>query len=137
VPPDQVVKLPKADAKPEDLRAFYERLGAPKEAKDYDLSPVKDQAIADALRAAAHDAGVPRTPPAAVAKAVAKALESKATTQQTTLDAAKLAEQKERSRRTGATSSPTTTCRRSRARAGSASRRKASRRWKARSATTA
>jgi hypothetical protein len=39
VPPDRVVKLPAADAKPEDLRSFYERLGAPKEAKDYDLSP--------------------------------------------------------------------------------------------------
>jgi hypothetical protein len=95
VPPDQVVKLPKADAAPEDLRAFYERLGAPKEAKDYDFTPVKDQAVADALRAAAHTAGVPKTAAEAVAKAVATVLESKAT-QQTTLDTAKLAEQKER-----------------------------------------
>jgi hypothetical protein len=94
VPPDRVVKLPAADAKPEDLRSFYERLGAPKEAKDYDLSTVKDTAIADALRAAAHTAGLPKTAAETVAKAVATALDSKAT-QQTTLDTAKLAEQKE------------------------------------------
>jgi hypothetical protein len=47
---DRLVKLPAADAKPEDLRAYYERLGAPKEAKDYDLSASRT-AIADTLRA--------------------------------------------------------------------------------------
>ena len=94
VPPDQVVKLPKADAPAEDLRAFYERLGAPKEAKDYDLSAVKDTTIADALRATAHETGLSKTAASAVAATVAKALESKQTTQ-STLDTAKLAEQKE------------------------------------------
>jgi Fe-S cluster assembly scaffold protein SufB len=80
---DRLVKLPAADAKPEDLRAFYERLGAPKEAKDYDLSAVKDTTIADA--AAQHRARarlcrrMPRPPSP---QAVAKALESKATTRQ-------------------------------------------------------
>jgi hypothetical protein len=93
VPPDQVVKLPKADAPPEDMRAFYERLGAPKEAKDYDLTPVKDTGVADALRTAAHAAGLPKTAAESVAKAVATALDS-ATTQKNTLDMAKLAEQK-------------------------------------------
>jgi hypothetical protein len=93
VPPDQVVKLPKADAKPEDIRAFHERLGAPKEAKDYDLSAVKDTTIADALRTAAHQTGLSKDAAAAVAKSVADALASKVTTENT-LTTAKLAEQK-------------------------------------------
>ncbi len=94
VPADQVVKLPKADAAPEDLRAFYERLGAPKEAKDYDLSAVKDSSIAETLRATAHEAGLTKTAASAVATAVAKALDSKVSTENT-LTTAKLAEQKE------------------------------------------
>ena len=67
VPPDQVVRMPKADAKPEDLRAFYERLGAPKEAKDYDLTAVKDATIAESLRAIAHERGLPKDAVTAVA----------------------------------------------------------------------
>jgi len=93
VPSDQVVKLPKADAKPEDLRAFYERLGAPKEAKDYDLTAVKDPAIADVLRATAFERGLNKDATTAVAAAVAKALESKATTDNT-VAAQKLADEK-------------------------------------------
>jgi hypothetical protein len=93
VPPDQVVKLPKADAPPEDLRAFYERLGAPKEAKDYDFSAIKDQAVADTLRAAAHDRGLTKDAASAVAAAIAKALESRATTE-STVHAQKLADEK-------------------------------------------
>lgn len=92
-PPDQVVRLPKADAAPEDLRAFYERLGAPKEAKDYDLSPVKDSGLAETLRNAAHNSGLSKDAAAAVAKAVATALESKAASENT-INAQKLAEQK-------------------------------------------
>lgn len=92
-PPDQIIKLPKADAPPEDLRAFYERLGAPKEAKDYDLSAVKDATIADALRATAHEKGLSKDAASALAATVAKALESRASTD-STLDAAKLAEEK-------------------------------------------
>lgn len=93
VPPDQVVKLPKADAAPEDLRAFYERLGAPKEAKDYDLSPIKDQTIADAMRSSMHDRGVAKDAANIIAAQVARALESKATTD-ASLNTAKLEEQK-------------------------------------------
>jgi hypothetical protein len=92
-PADRIVKMPAADAKPEDIRAYYERLGAPKEAKDYDLSAVTDVAIADSLRATMHERGVPKDAAASIAATVAKALESKAT-QQATLDAGKLAEQK-------------------------------------------
>lgn len=94
VPPDQIIKRPKADASPEDLRAFREQLGAPKEAKDYDLSVVKDATIAEALRATMHERGVSKDDAVAVAATVAKALESKVATD-TTLTAAKLAEQKD------------------------------------------
>lgn len=92
-PPERIVRLPAADAKPEDIRAYYERIGAPKEAKDYDLSAIKDQAIADTLRSTLHNSGVPKDAAAAVAKSVATALESK-TTQQTTEAAAKIEEQR-------------------------------------------
>jgi hypothetical protein len=93
VPADRIIKVPAADAKPEDIRAYHERLGAPKEAKDYDLTAVKDPAIADPLRATLHERGVPKDAAAAVAATVAKALESMAATT-TVLDAGKLAEQK-------------------------------------------
>jgi hypothetical protein len=94
VPPDQVLKLPKADAPPEDIRAFRERLGAPKEAKEYDLSGIEDSTIAEATRAALHARGVAKDDAAEVAKAVGAALKSKATSE-STVNAAKLAEAKE------------------------------------------
>jgi len=93
VPPDQVVKLPKADAPPEDMRAFYERLGAPKEAKEYDLSAVKDMGLAESLRAALHARGVNKDAAADLAKAVATALESKATSE-SAVNTQKLIDQK-------------------------------------------
>lgn len=93
-PPERIVRLPAPDAKPEDLRAFYERIGAPKEAKDYDLTPIKDPAISDAMRAAMHERGVPKDAANVIATQIAKALESKTTTDNTLLTA-KLAEQKE------------------------------------------
>lgn len=93
VPADRIVKIPAADAKSEDIRAYYERIGAPKEANEYDLSAVKDPAIADSLRATMHERGVSKDAASALAASVAKALES-ATTTQTTLDAAKLVEEK-------------------------------------------
>jgi len=94
VPPDQVVKLPKADASPTDLRAFYERLGAPKEAKDYDLSAVKDTSIAEALRNVVHARGVPKDAVTDIAKAVATAIDGKAAADNA-VTTNKLAEQKD------------------------------------------
>lgn len=93
VPADRLVKLPAADARPEDIRAYYERIGMPKEAKDYDLSAIKDQAISDALRATLHQSGVPKDAATAVAKSVATALESQAS-QQSTATATRITEQK-------------------------------------------
>jgi len=93
VPPDRLVKLPAADAKPEDLRAYYERLGAPKEAKDYDLSAVKDAVVAEQLRATMYERGAPKDLATAIAASVAKSLESKATSE-STVNVQKLEEQK-------------------------------------------
>lgn len=92
-PPDQLLRMPKADAKPEELRAFRERLGAPKEAKEYDVSAVKDETIAESLRAAAHATGLPKDAAASMASAVAKALESK-TAAEAAINTGKLAEEK-------------------------------------------
>lgn len=41
VPPERLAKLPGADSKPEDVKAFWSKLGVPNEAKDYDFSGVK------------------------------------------------------------------------------------------------
>ncbi len=82
VPPDRLVKLPAADAKPEDIRAYYQRLGAPAEAKEYDFSVVKDAAnnpisapLADALREAAFDRGLTKDAALVVAQKVVKAMD--------------------------------------------------------------
>jgi len=99
-PADQIVRLPKADAKPEDLRAFYQRLGAPAEAKDYDFAAIKDSAgnaisapLADALRAAAFDRGLSKDAATTIAQSVVKTLDGiKAT--ETAERTAKIAESK-------------------------------------------
>jgi hypothetical protein len=94
VSPDQVIKRPKADAQPADVRAYYEQIGAPKEAKDYDLSPVKDATLAEAMRTSMYDKGVTKDAATAVASTVAKVLADKQT-QDNAVTTAKLQEQKE------------------------------------------
>jgi hypothetical protein len=76
VPPDQLIKLPKDTTDEAGWRAVRERLGAPKEAKDYDLTSVKhadgkdiDTALADTLRAAMHKAGTPKDSAPEIVKA--------------------------------------------------------------------
>lgn len=77
VPPDQLLKMPKADAKPEDIKAFWGRLGAG-EAKDYDLSGIKfngqdlDAGFADAMKGALAAAFVPKDRANAIVQAVVK-----------------------------------------------------------------
>src|SRR5690349_6498180 len=82
VPPDRVLRMPAADAKPEEIRAFQQRLGAPAEAKEYDFSVVKDAAgnpiaapLADALREAAFDRGLTKDAALVVAQKVVKAMD--------------------------------------------------------------
>lgn len=82
VPADQLLKLPKADAKPDELAAFYQRLGAPKEPKEYDFSDIKfagndlEQSFADAMRASLAAAFVPKDRAGEIVKGVVKYLES-------------------------------------------------------------
>jgi hypothetical protein len=99
-PPDQIVRLPKADAPPEEIAAFRQRLGMPAEPKDYDFSTVKTakgeaipQALADTLRASFHSKGIAKDAAPALAADIVKHLDG-VTTTQNTLDAAKIAEQR-------------------------------------------
>lgn len=99
-PPDQIIRLPKKDAPEADIRAFRERLGMPKEAKDYDFTAVKDadgnpiaQPLADSLRAAAHRAGLPKEAAAEIAAAVQRQLDADRA-QAKTLNEGKLAEER-------------------------------------------
>lgn len=100
VPADQLLKMPKAGAPPEDIKAFRIRLGMPDDPKGYDLSGVKhadgkelDTALADSLRAAAHNAGLPKDAAAEVAKAVVKHMDDKRTAD-AAVATSKLAEEK-------------------------------------------
>lgn len=62
-----MVKVPSAEATPEERNAFYERIGRPKTAAEYDFAPPAnmpenvpyDKGFADWYRNAAHKAGVP------------------------------------------------------------------------------
>jgi len=100
VPADQIIKMPKADAKPEDIKAFHQRLGAPADPKEYDFSSVKGadgnpmpEALAETLRASAHAQGLTKAAAAAIAADVQKSLDS-ARSSETTINAGKLAEEK-------------------------------------------
>src|SRR5262245_32471646 len=79
-PADQLLRIPQANAKPEDVTAFWRRLGAV-EGKDYDLSGVKfngqdlEPAFADAMRGALAGAYVPKDRAGAIVGAVVKYLE--------------------------------------------------------------
>lgn len=98
-PPDQIIRMPKADARPEEIAAMWQRLGAPKEAKEYDFSGIKfagadlEPAFADAMRQGLAAAFVPKDKAAAIVKSVVGYLESADTTE-TTLNTANLAEER-------------------------------------------
>lgn len=84
VPPEQLLKLPKDTADEAGWKAVRERLGAPKEPKEYDLSGVKfkdgkdiDAGLADALRASLHKAGTPKDAAPEIAKAVVGFMDGK------------------------------------------------------------
>lgn len=67
VPADQVLRLPGKDAKPEDWRSVWQKLGAPEKPEGYDFGEqLKDDKIATSFRAKAHELGVP----APMAKAI-------------------------------------------------------------------
>jgi hypothetical protein len=81
IPADELVRVPKANAAADDIKAFRQRLGVPKEAKDYDLSGLKfagaelEPGFATALRTGLLEAGVTKDNAAAAIKPVLKWLE--------------------------------------------------------------
>jgi hypothetical protein len=98
-PPDQILRLPKADAKPEDIKAFWGKLGAPADAKEYDFSGIKfggqdlDAGLADAMRAALASAFVPKDKGTAIVQQIVKHMEG-AEAAKTAVTTAKIAEEK-------------------------------------------
>lgn len=85
VPPEQLVRIPKADAPEAEVKAYWGRIGVPLEAKDYDLSAVKlsdgkdlDAAFADTLRDALLNGRVPKDRAGEVAGRLVKFEEAKA-----------------------------------------------------------
>jgi hypothetical protein len=100
VPVDRLLKLPAADAKPEEIAAFRQRLGAPVKPEEYDFSSVKNaageaipQPLADALRVAAHAKGLTKDDAATAAQTFVKYLDDTASAQNT-VAAGKLAEER-------------------------------------------
>lgn len=92
VPESRLIKLPADQAKDSDgMRAVFQRLGAPKEAKEYDFSAIKSpdgktlteaRAPLDAaLRNAFYDANVPKDAAVRLAQAVVKHLDETANAQ--------------------------------------------------------
>jgi len=80
VPPEQILKLPKDAADEAGWKGVWERLGAPKEAKDYTFEGIKfgdndlEPAFVDSMRAALAAAAVPKDKAPAIVKGVIKYL---------------------------------------------------------------
>ena len=82
-PANEILRLPK-DANAPEWAAVHERLGKPKEAKEYDLSTVKrtgdkaiDDALADTLRQAAYEGNVSKESATRIAANIVKYLDGK------------------------------------------------------------
>ena len=77
-PPERLALIPEASAQPEEINAFWQRLGMPKEAKEYDLSGVKlngeplEADFAETLRSAFHANRIPKEAATPIAQAIAK-----------------------------------------------------------------
>lgn len=83
VPAERLLRLPEKADDEAGWSAVRQRLGMPKEAKEYDFSAVKfadgtelDQAFTDPIRAALHKAGVAKDAAPEVVKAVVKFMDS-------------------------------------------------------------
>lgn len=84
-PPEEMIRVPKANAAEADVKAYWGKIGVPAEAKDYDLSAVKsssgqpiDQGFADTIRAALLEGRVPKDRAASVAVNLVKYQEGQA-----------------------------------------------------------
>jgi hypothetical protein len=85
VPPEQLIKLPKDANDTAGWNGVYERLGAPKDAKDYDFTLVKHAdgtdpapALVDTMRSTAASLHLPKDRATDLAKAVVKHLDDTA-----------------------------------------------------------
>ena len=70
VPADQVLRLPGKDAKPEDWRAVWQRLGAPEKPEDYGIEPPQQGGDPEFLKTAVgwfHELGIPKAMAASLA----------------------------------------------------------------------
>lgn len=83
VPADELLRMPKPNADTTEVNAFWNRIGVPKEAKDYDFAAVKmadgsdlDPAFLDTMRASLHANRVPKDNAPAVIRDVIKYLEA-------------------------------------------------------------
>lgn len=87
-PPERLIRLP-ADAKDEaGWKDVWSRLGAPKEAKEYDFSAVKradgtpiDESLAETIRQAAFTSHTPKETAAAIAASLVKHLDGQKASQ--------------------------------------------------------
>jgi hypothetical protein len=77
VPPEQLLRLPQPNASEADRRTFWQKLGVPEKASDYDLSTVKfsdgtelDASFAETMRAAFAGANVAKDKATEIAKAI-------------------------------------------------------------------
>jgi hypothetical protein len=84
VPPDQLLRLPQANASEADRKAFWQKLGVPAEARDYDFSAVRfadgtelNQVFADGMRSAFAQANVSKDKAASIMNAIVKFEEGK------------------------------------------------------------
>jgi len=76
-PANELVRVLKPDAPEAEIKAFWNRLGAPADPKDYDFTGV-EEGLANAMREAAAKLFLPKDRAEAVAKALAAHVKSKA-----------------------------------------------------------
>jgi hypothetical protein len=95
LPADRLIRLPADAADAEGMKAVWQRLGAPKDASEYDFSTIKaagdkpiDPALADTIRAAAAASNLPKDAATRVAEAVVKHLDTTTATRDTEAQAA-------------------------------------------------
>lgn len=92
-PPDKVLRMPEASADAATLDAFWQRLGAAKEAKEIDFSAIKgagdkpfDEKLAEVIRSTALAARAPKDVAFATAAALQKHFDSEAAAAKTIRD---------------------------------------------------
>lgn len=92
-PPDKVLRMPEASADAATLDAFWQRLGAAKEAKEIDFSAIKgagdkpfDEKLAEVIRSTALAARAPKDVALATAAALQKHFDSEASAAKTIRD---------------------------------------------------